>query len=230
MIISAETGITLGGAIGVLLFTARSTWYARGIVDSIAGLSAKHTTLEARVENSCNERKKEIAEVRTELTKNAARIESLRTERAQDMDLLRAELGDRINGVDTAEDFTVLVVDDNADDRHLLCRMLRPKYNVISARSLKEASQQILHQKVDCVLLDLNLPDSDPLLTVSSFLKSHPSAVCVAISGTEDPNLIELARREGADSYLCKNNLDPRYVHQAIRHATLRRLSKQSIQ
>lgn len=122
---------------------------------------------------------------------------------------------------------TVLIVDDNETDRFIVRHKIAQHFHVVEANSLREANEAMKQQDIACVLLDLDLTDSLPSETVATFLGLHPTAVCVAISGNDDPQAEAKAIAAGADSYVVKSSrADPEYLARQIRTAVRRRKTK----
>lgn len=89
----------------------------------------------------------------------------------------------------SAHGFTVLVVDDHELVRFGMQTYLRkPELGVsrvLVAASLGQALDTLARQSVDAVLLDLNLPDSKGLSTLSLLHRAHPVLPIAVVSGAE---------------------------------------------
>lgn len=120
----------------------------------------------------------------------------------------------------------VLLVDDDAAYREIFQCLTKGKLEVVTAVSLADAVSKLSTQRVDCVVLDLNLPDSNPEETVRSFKRSYPSAICVALSGNSNPALVAASIRGGAHWYLHKgkSDLDGDSILRAISEAVTHKL------
>jgi len=86
----------------------------------------------------------------------------------------------------------ILIVDDEAVWRKLLCRLFRGHgYAVLQAASCKAALQKLTTTKVDCAILDYNLPDGTG------------GMICAAIremdSGFKTPVIMFTADRDAAE-------------------------------
>lgn len=113
----------------------------------------------------------------------------------------------------------VLLIDDEADIRHLLTMtLIQMKLDVASCKDLTEAKQALNEEPFDFCLTDLKLPDGDGLDMVS-FCKKHypdmPIAVITAYSSTE--KAIE-AMKLGAFDFLSKP-IDLSHLRQLLKHA-----------
>lgn len=113
----------------------------------------------------------------------------------------------------------VLLIDDEADIRHLLTMTLvQMKLDVVSCKDLTEAKQALRQERFDFCLTDLRLPDGDGLDMVSHCRQNYPDmpiAVITAYSSTE--KAIE-AMKLGAFDFLSKP-IDLNHLRQLLKHA-----------
>ncbi|MBL8062534.1 MAG: response regulator [Anaerolineales bacterium] len=57
---------------------------------------------------------------------------------------------------------TILYVEDNPDNRNLIRRVLNAEgYAVVEASQATQAIDRLEHEKVDLILMDINMPDMD---------------------------------------------------------------------
>ena len=73
---------------------------------------------------------------------------------------------------------------------------------------MKDALASIKESFFDVVLLDLSLPDSHGLTTVSQVCTQAPTIPIVILSGLEDESIAIDALHKGAQNYLVKGNVD----------------------
>jgi DNA-binding NarL/FixJ family response regulator len=130
----------------------------------------------------------------------------------------------------------ILIIEDDPDYRLIIRRWLIPVWEVFEARTLTDGITWCLGHQIDCVLLDLNLPDSSRDKSLAHFFQAVPQAVVVVISGDSDPALIRKLIHDGASAYLVKgkDDLDPsslvRVIETAItNHAVLNKLDMAAI-
>ncbi len=118
---------------------------------------------------------------------------------------------------------TVLVVEDNPGDAHLVSLYLREEtrvpFHVLQASRLSEALVCLAVTPVDVVLLDLSLPDSFGLDTLARLRDAHPAIPVVVLTGTNDEALALDALRQGAQDYLVKGEGGSDLVRRAVRYA-----------
>ena len=102
---------------------------------------------------------------------------------------------------------TVLVVDDIADSRFVLTKLMRSKnYRVVEAADGAEAVEAAEREHPDLVLLDLNLPVLDGL-EVARRLRGMPGVKdvpVVAVTAYDYYGIREAALESGCDEYLPK--------------------------
>ncbi|MET8092787.1 fused response regulator/phosphatase [Micromonospora sp. NPDC005220] len=122
------------------------------------------------------------------------------------------------------ERLRVLLVEDDEGDAFLVGELLAETNSMIDllvATSLREARQRI--SDVDCVLLDLGLPDAQGLDGLRQVLEmSSGAAVCV-LTGRTDEHLGVVAVAEGAQDYLVKGQVDGVLLTRALRYAVERK-------
>ena len=117
----------------------------------------------------------------------------------------------------------VLVVEDDPLFRRFVlaalqeARMYRVDADVVG--DLAEACARIAAGRYDCVLLDLGLPDSDGLATVTRALAASPGTPVVVLTGQEDAEVAAAALQAGAQDFLEKSHVEPGSLERAIRHA-----------
>ena len=79
---------------------------------------------------------------------------------------------------------TILIVDDDANLRQLLRRILqRAKYDVVEAANGQEALALFRQQPTDLVITDLFMPQQDGLETISALRRLNNHLPIIAISG-----------------------------------------------
>jgi diguanylate cyclase (GGDEF)-like protein len=121
----------------------------------------------------------------------------------------------------------VLVVEDRRSDAILVQEMLRSDERTTFAfrhvPTLREALVELHQAHFDCVLVDMNLPDSDGLQTLYSVQAASQMTAIVVLTGFDDSATAEAAVVGGAQDYLTKGRLDAKLLGSAIRHAVERK-------
>jgi signal transduction histidine kinase len=118
----------------------------------------------------------------------------------------------------------VLLVEDNVADVDLVREYLevRPAWKLHACRRLDEAFATIERQQVDVVLLDLGLPDSQGLETLTQVTERLPRTPVIVLTGRDEPGLGVLAVRSGAQDFLEKDDLGGDRLARAITYAAER--------
>ncbi len=100
---------------------------------------------------------------------------------------------------------SILVVDDDHDANILLKRMLtKAGYKTVSAHSGKEGVELFRAKKVDCVLLDLKLPDMSGMEVLEEINKTPTGTPVIIITGYGDVRQAVEAIKRGAYDFLGK--------------------------
>lgn len=122
------------------------------------------------------------------------------------------------------ERLRVLLVEDDEADAILVRELLaeaEAAIDLIVATSLTEARQKITG--VDCVLLDLGLPDAQGLDGLRRVLAMPSRAAVCVLTGRQDEHLGIGAVAEGAQDYLLKGQVDGVSLARALRYAVERK-------
>ena len=117
----------------------------------------------------------------------------------------------------------VLIVEDSPGDLRLIREWLADGGNAVAeiqcARNLAEGLDCLAHTAPDVMLLDLGLPDSQGLDTVTRARATAPGVPIVVLTGLDDDSVRLAAVQVGAQDYLPKAHADGRSLTRAIRHA-----------
>lgn len=129
-----------------------------------------------------------------------------------------------ITGPPPSERLRVLLVEDDEGDAFLVRELLAEAgaaFDLAVARSLSEARQQIAG--VNCVLLDLGLPDAQGFDGLRQLLAMASGAAVCVLTGRQDEHLGVAAVAEGAQDYLVKGQVDGVLLTRALRYAVERK-------
>jgi serine phosphatase RsbU (regulator of sigma subunit) len=125
----------------------------------------------------------------------------------------------------------VLLVEDDEGDAFLVRELLLdagPEVALTRARSLAEA-EVMLPGDIDCVLLDLGLPDAVGMDGLSRVLELAPSIAVLVLTGLADEHRGTEAVAAGAQDYLVKGGIDGQLLTRAIRYAVERKRADESV-
>jgi serine phosphatase RsbU (regulator of sigma subunit) len=128
-----------------------------------------------------------------------------------------------------AERLRILLVEDDEGDAFLVRELLSEAgapFELVVATTLREARG--LLRGVQCVLLDLGLPDAEGIDGLRKLLAiAGPAAVCV-LTGRSDEHLGVAAVAEGAQDYLVKGQVDGVLLTRSLRYAVERKRSDEN--
>lgn len=129
---------------------------------------------------------------------------------------------------------SILIVDDNPDDREMIRRALADVPGIVLPipEAVDEASclKRIRGDRpIDCVLLDYSLPGRDGLKVLRSILDLDASVAVVMITGQGDEHIAVQAIKRGAQDYLSKDMMSRDLLRRAIANATERARMQEKI-
>jgi len=101
--------------------------------------------------------------------------------------------------------FRVLIVDDEAGIRALLCDTFSAAgFEVAEAANGKVAIEMHVTDPVDLVITDLLMPHQEGIETITEFRTRFPGVQIIAISGAYTGPVLEMAARLGASAVFAK--------------------------
>ena len=126
---------------------------------------------------------------------------------------------------------SILLVEDNSGDRRLISEMLADAGNVTFdvkyADRLQAAIEYLSQNRVEVILLDLGLPDSQGLETLKKTYAQVPETPIVVLTGLNDEMIGTQAVNEGAQDYLIKGQVDTNLLRRTIRYAIERKQAEE---
>ncbi len=127
----------------------------------------------------------------------------------------------------------VLLVEDNPVDAQLTQDLLEEwsadRLDVTHAATLAEGLAQLSRERFDVVLLDLSLPDTHGLSTVTQVLATSPGVPVVVLSGHDDHPLALQAVQRGAQDYLVKGQGGGDVLARSILYAIERKRAQERL-
>ncbi len=128
---------------------------------------------------------------------------------------------------------TLLLVEDNPVDaqltQDLLAEWSLDRFEVTHAPILAEGLAKLSRGRFDVVLLDLSLPDTHGLSTVTQVLATSPDVPVVVLSGHDDHPLALQALRHGAQDYLVKGEGGTDFLARSILYAIERKKAQERL-
>ncbi len=129
----------------------------------------------------------------------------------------------------------ILLIEDNPGDARLIQEMLRDseeltqRFNldertderptVICETRLEDGLDTLETERIDVVLLDLNLPDSDGIETLESVHETAEAVPIVVLTGVRDQEIGVRAIQRGAQDFLVKDEVTTPLLVRTIYHA-----------
>ncbi|MEG3846807.1 ATP-binding protein [Microcoleus sp. herbarium19] len=117
----------------------------------------------------------------------------------------------------------ILLVEDNPADADLLAELLEVsvgvQWELVSVEYLHQAIAHLSKQPFDVVLLDLSLPDSRGLETLTRLREVAPDTAMVVMTGLDDEAIALESVRLGAQDYIVKGQITTQLLVRTIRYA-----------
>ena len=118
---------------------------------------------------------------------------------------------------------TVLIIDDNDGDRRYWCEALKHSvhnYTVLEASKGQLGLDLCRSQRVDCIVLELDMPESGFYVLFDLIRdRTRPQIAVVILTHLLAPNLLELAKHNGAQVCLVKQATSAQELENAIHNA-----------
>jgi PAS domain S-box-containing protein len=128
----------------------------------------------------------------------------------------------------------VLFIEDNPGDVRLIREMLAEadggRVKMEGADRLSTGLERLAEGGIDCILLDLTLPDCTELETLAQVQAQAPAIAIIIISGLSDETLAIEAVRNGAQDYLVKDHLGSYALARSIRYAIERKRMEEELE
>jgi signal transduction histidine kinase len=126
-----------------------------------------------------------------------------------------------------------LLVEDNPLDARLIREYLSEAkdapFSLEWVDSLSAAQERLAGASTDVLLLDLGLPESQGLDTLSTVLAQAPQIPVVVLTGLDDRELAYRAVGEGAQDYLFKGSVDGELLVRSMHYAIERRRTQEAL-
>lgn len=114
---------------------------------------------------------------------------------------------------------SVLLIDANQDDRTCYVEGLKrcaPDHLILEAEDGQTGRQVYGCVRVDCVVLELSLPDQSGFGLLQHFLASSPNVAVLILTQIAHPRLSTIVKQFGAHAYLEKAHTSPEDLGKAI--------------
>jgi diguanylate cyclase (GGDEF)-like protein len=121
---------------------------------------------------------------------------------------------------------TILLIEDDPGDVLLIQEMLGQqgcKARLVTVERLAEGISYLQQNPCDIVFLDMNLPDSSGLSTITRLLAAAPTTPIIVLTSQSDESFGVEAVKAGAQDYLLKGDIDGRILKRAMFYAVERK-------
>jgi PAS domain S-box-containing protein len=130
-------------------------------------------------------------------------------------------------------DINILLIEDNPGDARLVSEMLKEcvslSIRMTQADRIDEALKILKGEKVDVVLLDLNLPDSQGLGGIERITAQETEVPVIIFTSLDDETLGIEAVRKHAGDYLVKGQINSNILVRSIRYAIERKQAEKAL-
>jgi len=130
-------------------------------------------------------------------------------------------------GLLSTEKISILLIEDNKADAVMVQVYLRDiknyEFELHQAERLETGKEMMRERAFDIVMLDLSLPDSMGMETLSSFLSDFPNSAVIVFTGLADTTTGLEAVRLGAYDYLVKGDMNPSVLSKSILYASVKK-------
>ncbi len=127
----------------------------------------------------------------------------------------------------------ILLIEDNPAEARLLQELLKQASHTCfrwTCQSRLQAAIAILNeQSFDVILLDLTLPDSQGLESLTAIARVRPQVPIVVLTNTDDDDLALEAMRTGAQDYLFKRQANTELLARSVRYAIERKQASEAV-
>lgn len=121
---------------------------------------------------------------------------------------------------------SVLLVEDDEGDALLVSELFADAVSPVDLRRARTVDEALAQLDVDCVLLDLGLPDAVGIDALDRVLAAKDVPAVVVLTGLADTGQGLRAVAAGAQDYLIKGEVDAELLIRSVRYAIQRRLAE----
>ncbi len=117
----------------------------------------------------------------------------------------------------------LLLVEDNPGDvktiQAYLAQAANAQYGLFKAETIREALETLQQEKIDAILLELTVPDSNGVKAIERIFFKHRDIPIIVLTGAQDEKLGMSAVEAGAQDYLLKDQMSGPLILNAVRYA-----------
>lgn len=117
----------------------------------------------------------------------------------------------------------ILLIEDSLAEARLLQELFKDAKNsifkIVHVQRLQEGIKAVNRENFDVILLDLTLPDSQGLSSLTPLMSKVPQVPIVVLTNTNDDQLALEAVRQGAQDYLMKRQVNLEMLVRSVSYA-----------
>ncbi len=127
-----------------------------------------------------------------------------------------------------SETYSILIVDDNPEDRDTVRRYLQRdpdrSYQIREAETGTDGLEQVRRGRIDAILLDYHLPDTNGIEFLTEVIRTHgqDAFAVIMFTGTGSEAIAVQSMKIGAHDYLVKGQVTAEGIRRAIHNSILR--------
>ncbi len=130
----------------------------------------------------------------------------------------------------------IMIIDDNPHDQDIFRRFLqrdkKEQYSFVMADTGEKGLEHYETERLDCILLDYNLPDIDglELLEKMSGPDAPPKTPIIFLTGQGDETIAVEAMKLGASDYLIKDKVNSDILLRSVHYSISKKLNERTQQ
>jgi serine phosphatase RsbU (regulator of sigma subunit) len=140
--------------------------------------------------------------------------------------------GNSLRQPSNLQPLSLLLVEDDRGDALLVEELIADAVGdiqVVWARTMADAERELAGRQLDCVLLDLNLPDANGIAALEAVAKVDATVPIVVLTGLDDEHFGVSAVASGAQDYLVKGHVEPEVLRRALLYAIERKRAELTV-
>lgn len=136
-----------------------------------------------------------------------------------------AAAADVSGGSSPAPLYRILLIEDDEADAVLVEELLQDtglRFELTTRTTLAGARTELATRPIDCILLDLHLPDVSGTEAIAAIREPAPHTAVIVLTGLSERQAGAEAMTAGAQDYLVKGKVEADLLHRTIRYAVYR--------
>ncbi|MFD4998324.1 PP2C family protein-serine/threonine phosphatase [Streptomyces buecherae] len=121
--------------------------------------------------------------------------------------------------------YHILLIEDDEGDTLLVEELLHDtglRFELTTRTTLAEARAALADRRINCILLDLHLPDASGTDAVTAIRALAPHTAVIVLTGLSEAQAGTEAMAAGAQDYLVKGKVEADLMHRTVRYAVYR--------